>query len=33
MREDFIKENDKNGKTKAIVWDSKMIAMKPEKMF
>ena len=26
-------QNDKNGKTKAVVWDSKIIAMKPEKMF
>ena len=24
---------NKNEKTKAVVWDSKMIAMKPEKMF
>ena len=33
MGEDFIWKMNKNEKTKAVVWDSKMIAMKPEKMF
>ena len=33
MGKDFIWKMNKNEKTKAVVWDSKMIAMKPEKMF
>ena len=31
MGEDFIWKMNKNEKTKAVVWDTKMVAMKPEK--
>ena len=33
MGEDEKWKNSENEKTKVVVWDSKMIAMKPEKMF